>query len=61
MTHSPTYGHFAVDGLVGWGVLQARAQQGDPPSQPAPRSNASPWEQLGDLDALREELNAALT
>jgi hypothetical protein len=45
-----------VDGLVGWGVLVARAQQGNPSSQPAPKPNTSPWEHLGDLSAIRQQL-----
>jgi hypothetical protein len=54
------YGQHSIDGLVGWAALVARAQQGDPPSQPAPRPNIRPWEHLGDLDALSEQLGMAL-
>jgi hypothetical protein len=44
----------------GWGALVARAQQGDPPGQPGPRPNARPWEHLGDLEALSEQLRLRL-
>jgi hypothetical protein len=49
-----------MSGLVGWAALVARAQQGSSSGQPAPKANARAWEHLGDLDALSEQLGAAL-
>jgi hypothetical protein len=50
------HGNLTVDGLVGWGALVARAQQGSPPGQPAPRPNTRPWEHLGDLGQISTQL-----
>ena len=54
------YGNLIVDGLVGWGALSARAQQRSSPSQPAPKPNTSPWQHLGDLEALSTQLGRRL-
>jgi hypothetical protein len=53
------WGHFTMEGLIGWGALVARARQQDPP-EPDPRPGTKPWEQLGDLASLTEQLGAAL-
>ena len=53
------YGHFAVDGLIGWSVLVARARQQDS-HESDPRPNTRAWEHLGDLAALSEQLGRAL-
>ncbi len=53
------WGHLAVNGLVGWAILVAKARQQDLPD---PKPNTKPWQHLGDdLDALSEQLNAALS
>jgi hypothetical protein len=54
------YGNVEVPGLVGWGVLKARAQRRDPPVE-GPKANTRPFEHLGDLEALTEQLSVALS
>jgi hypothetical protein len=49
-----------MSGLAGWAASVARAHQGDSSSQPAPKPNTRPWEHLGDLEALTEQLRRRL-
>ena len=35
------YGHFAMDGVIGWSVLVAQARRTDP-AEPDPQPNARP-------------------
>ena len=45
------YGQFSMNGLVGWVALRATREV--PP-------NTAPWEHLGDLAELKQQLGAAL-
>ena len=51
------WGQHTMEGLIGWGGLVARARQ---QNLPDPRPGTKPWEHLPDLDALSEQLKAAL-
>jgi hypothetical protein len=53
------YGHLSISGLVGFGALVAQARQADP-EEPDPRPGTRPWQHLGDLAALSEQLGVAL-
>jgi len=48
-----SYGQLAINGLIGWGALVARARKQNPPA-PDPAPNHRPWEHLGNLAALSE-------
>ena len=51
------WGQLRVDGLIGWGAIVALARQQD---KPDPKANAVSWSHLGNVDALKEQLSAAL-
>ena len=53
------WANLRVDGLIGWGAVVARAHLQNPPA-PDPAPNSRPWEHLGDLEALSEQLGAKL-
>jgi hypothetical protein len=51
------YGQHTVNGLIGWAVLRVEAQRRGTES---PKPNSSPWQHLGDLTELSEQLSSAL-
>ena len=56
----PAYGDLAVDGLVGSGDSGAQGRAGRSRGARDPRPGTRPWQHLGDLEALSEQLGVAL-